>query len=210
MTVPKTIQIGWPLEIFWPKNRNLHCPQCWTAKVWNGVGPPFNSSKTDTLNFTASDSSSDQVVQIKIWFWFKNKQKALLQIMHWWPKSTAEDWLCRSTWASPRTTTMLMLRLRPLLVGSVLITYCPYKETLPALGHPANNYWCYVARTVQRIAVGLKRVSRHFGPETLRTQDTSASWRRVRNVQTLRHRCRSVHRTLRHRCRTVCLQLGKL
>jgi len=35
-------------------------------------------------------------------------------------------------------------------------------------------------------------VYRHLGPETLRTQDTSATSRWVRNVRTVRHQCRRV------------------
>ena len=57
---------------------------------------------------------------------------------------------------------------------------------------------------------GPQEVYRHFGPRTLRTQDTSdlpkfgpRTLRHDRNVRTLRHWCRSVLRTLRHQCRSV-------
>ena len=52
---------------------------------------------------------------------------------------------------------------------------------------------------------GTTTVYRHFGPRTLRTQDTSdlpnfgpRTLRHVRSVPTLRHWCRSVFWTLRH------------
>jgi len=47
---------------------------------------------------------------------------------------------------------------------------------------------------------GFEMVYRHFTPETLQTQDTSAPSRWVRNVRTVQHWFQSVHTTLRHQC----------
>ena len=47
---------------------------------------------------------------------------------------------------------------------------------------------------------GLSKVSRHFGPRTLRTQDISALSDWCRSVRTVQHQCRSVFWTLRHNC----------
>ena len=50
------------------------------------------------------------------------------------------------------------------------------------------------------------KVYRHFGPRTLRTQDTSDLGHF--GPRTLRHQCRSVLKTLRHWCRNVRVSLG--
>ena len=51
------------------------------------------------------------------------------------------------------------------------------------------------------------KVSRHFVPRTLRTQDISSSFDWCRSVRTVRHQYRNVPRTLRHWYRTVSLDL---
>ena len=68
----------------------------------------------------------------------------------------------------------------------------------------------YYAATSRSRCIDICRVYRHFGPRTLRTQDTSdlpkfgpRTLRHDRSVRTLQHWCRSVLRTLRHWCRSV-------
>jgi len=44
MILPRGSPECWTVPIYWPKNAKSHWPQWWTAKHWNGVGPPSNAS----------------------------------------------------------------------------------------------------------------------------------------------------------------------
>jgi len=89
--------------------------------------------------------------------------------------------------------------------GELMLAGTENSVSLPLLSVPVDGQmanWAIFHLQGRKITPSF--LYRHFGHETLWTQDTSAPSRRVRNVRTVRHWCRSIHTTLRHQCRTVC------